>query len=601
MARPLRRRSTQRESRRRLQGVDAENTSQLTYNSRDPTARQMETIGKYQIVRVLGEGGMGRVYEAVDPIIGRRVAIKTISANVVADDEARARFFREAQAAGRLSHHNLITIYDIGEAGDTPYIVMEYLDGADLSRTIRGGRLSFDRKLQIMIDVCEGLAYAHGRDIVHRDIKPANIFVTSQGQVKILDFGLARGALSEVTQTGRILGTPNYMAPEQIRGEELDHRADIFSAGVVFYELLSGVKAFEGDSVATTMYKVLETHPRPVHLVDPALPAVMSLVVERALAKERTARYQTSTGLLEALLKIRSAPASGRDALSLPTAGTVSVSALGPRRRPRRSIAVGVALLALLVAGGTALVMRRARLNTISSTPIPPPPVSPPVSKPPDVSVPTVSPIPPTPASVPREASRGAPSRSQSPARTPPSPEPPAADAAPPPPSPPVERPSPPREKPAPIEPVVPPVVPPAVVPEPAARPTTSAPSPAAAAAPDAAVPDATEAVHAVLVKYQLALESRDMTALKRIWPSLSGRQEEAIRTELERARAIAVHIGDAKVKVAGTTASASCRRDYAVTTADGQTLKTATEMTMTLSRQNGVWTIDAVRHEVVR
>src|SRR3954464_13151222 len=192
----------------------------------------METIGKYQIVRVLGQGGMGRVYEAVDPIIGRRVAIKTISAAFVADEEARARFFREAQAAGRLSHHNLITIHDIGEAGDTPYIVMEYLDGADLGRTIRGGRLSFERKLQIMIDVCEGLAYAHGRDIVHRDIKPANIFVTSHGQVKILDFGLARGALSEVTQTGRILGTPNYMAPEQIRGEELDHRADIFSAGV---------------------------------------------------------------------------------------------------------------------------------------------------------------------------------------------------------------------------------------------------------------------------------------------------------------------------------------------------------------------------------
>src|SRR4029077_13872489 len=129
--------------------------------------------------------------------------------------------FREAQAAGRLSRHNLITIYDIGEADGSPYIVMEYLDGADLSRTIRGGRLSYDRKLQIMIDVCEGLAYAHGRDIVHRDIKPANIFITAHGQLKILDFGLARGTLSEVTQTGRIVGTPNYMAPEQIRGDEV--------------------------------------------------------------------------------------------------------------------------------------------------------------------------------------------------------------------------------------------------------------------------------------------------------------------------------------------------------------------------------------------
>ena len=221
----------------------------------------MDVIGKYQLVRLIGEGGMGRVYEAIDPIIGRRVAIKTISLNTVIDAETRSRFFREAQAAGQLSHPNLITIHDIGDAEGTPYIVMEFLEGMDLQQKIRQERLSYDTKMQIMIDVCEGLVFAHGHDIIHRDIKPANIFVTTNGRVKILDFGLARGALSEVTQTGKILGSPNYMAPEQIRGEDVDHRADIFATGVVFYELLTGRKAFEGDSIATTIYKVLETQP----------------------------------------------------------------------------------------------------------------------------------------------------------------------------------------------------------------------------------------------------------------------------------------------------------------------------------------------------
>ena len=141
--------------------------------------------------------------------------------------------------------------------------------------------------MQIMVDVCEGLAFAHVHDIVHRDIKPANIFLTNQGRVKILDFGLARGVALRRDPTGKLVGTPNYMAPEQIRGDDVDHRADIFSTGVVFYELLSGRKAFEGDSIATTMYKVLETQPQPVHLIDEQLPASLSEIIDRSLAKDR--------------------------------------------------------------------------------------------------------------------------------------------------------------------------------------------------------------------------------------------------------------------------------------------------------------------------
>ncbi len=564
----------------------------------------MDTIGKYQIVRVLGQGGMGRVYEAVDPIIGRRVAIKTISANIVADEEARARFFREAQAAGRLSHHNLITIYDIGEADGSPYIVMEYLDGADLSRTIRGGRLSYDRKLQIMIDVCEGLAYAHGRDIVHRDIKPANIFITAHGQLKILDFGLARGTLSEVTQTGRIVGTPNYMAPEQIRGDEVDHRADIFAAGVVFYELLSGRKAFEGDSVATTMYKVLESHPQPVHLLDTALPPALSLVIERALAKDKTARFQTSSELLDALLQVRGSPLAARDVLTPPVPLPVRGAELpGPRTSQRRRPLVIIAAVVALAIGSAVYLMTIGR----SEKEKPATPVA--TAQPPTKELSPTPAAPPTPVPTPiPEASRRSvpaspprapiePPARKTPVETAPAVRQPESAA---------DRAAVPRDKAPAAQPdVPPPAVPPPVVPVAppvVAAPPPAAPSPAPSASDAATAPEnPSDAVRAVLTRYQLALESRDIDALKRIWPGLAGRQEEAIKTEFDRARGIAVRLDGVNVKIAGTVAAVTCRRDYAVTTGDGQTLKTATEMQMTLSRRNGGWTIDAVRHQVVR
>jgi tRNA A-37 threonylcarbamoyl transferase component Bud32 len=576
----------------------------------------METIGKYQIVRVLGQGGMGRVYEAVDPVIGRRVAIKTISANIVADEEARARFFREAQAAGRLSHHNLITIYDIGEADGSPYIVMEYLDGADLSRTIRGGRLSYDRKLQIMIDVCEGLAYAHGRDIVHRDIKPANIFITTHGQLKILDFGLARGTLSEVTQTGRIVGTPNYMAPEQIRGDEVDHRADIFAAGVVFYELLSGRKAFEGDSVATTMYKVLESHPQPVHLLDSALPPALSLVVERALAKEKTARYQTSSELLDALLQVRGSSSPAREVLTPPVptpAYGAELAAPRASRQVRRRPLVIIGAIVALAIGSAAYLMTKGRSEKQEqATPVA-------KAQPPAAPLPAPAPPPNAPVPIPApDASRAAPAppprapieppQRKAPVQAPPAVRPPESVS---------DRPAVPREQPPPVtrdvpQPMVPPpVVPPPVTPPPVvavAPPVVAAPPPAAPAASPPSVSDAptaaenpSDAVRTVLTRYQLALESRDIDALKRIWPGLSGRQEEAIKAEFDRARGIAVRLDGVNVKITGSVAAVTCRRDYAVTTGDGQTLKTATEMLMTLSRRNGAWSIDAVRHQVVR
>ena len=205
----------------------------------------------------------------------------------------RERFFREARAAGQLSHKNIITIHDLGEHEGQPYLAMEYLDGEDLQRRLRRPeKMSLSRKLDLAIEICEGLEYAHSRGVVHRDVKPANIFITERGTVKVLDFGLARLVTSQLTNTNMLMGTLNYMAPEQVRGERADQRSDIFSVGVVIYELLCGRKAFEGDSFASTLYKILQEVPEPLWKIEPSLPRELIAIVERSLAKPKDERYQ---------------------------------------------------------------------------------------------------------------------------------------------------------------------------------------------------------------------------------------------------------------------------------------------------------------------
>jgi eukaryotic-like serine/threonine-protein kinase len=184
----------------------------------------MQTVGRYELVEKLGQGGMGAVYRAHDTLLERTVAVKVISATIDQNDELRERFFREARAAGQLSHKNIITIHDLGEHEGQPYLAMEYLHGQDLlARMASPQRMSLRRRVEIATEVCEGLEYAHNHGIVHRDIKPANIFITDSGAVKILDFGLARLVTSELTRSNMMMGTVNYMAPEQVRGERIDH------------------------------------------------------------------------------------------------------------------------------------------------------------------------------------------------------------------------------------------------------------------------------------------------------------------------------------------------------------------------------------------
>ena len=249
-------------------------------------------VGKYQIVEKIGVGGFGTVYKGRDPFIKRNVAIKTCQS---ADEEIKKRFFREAEFAGNLHHRNVTTIYDFGVTDDgTPYIVQEFLTGDDLDKAIKKKEpLTLARKLQILIDVCDGLGYAHTSGIIHRDVKPSNIRILEDGTVKIMDFGIAKSLVSQstLTQTGITLGTASYLAPEQIRGEDLDPRTDIFSLGVVAYEIVTGQKPFTGDHISTVLYKIMNEMPAPPSSLDPALSSGLDAMVLKALEKDRTKRF----------------------------------------------------------------------------------------------------------------------------------------------------------------------------------------------------------------------------------------------------------------------------------------------------------------------
>src|SRR5215471_5390916 len=245
---------------------------------------------------------MGIVYKAMDPSIERIVAVKTMSADLDSDPELRARFFREARSAGQLSHKNIVTIYDLGEEAGKAYMAMEFLDGEDVKQMItRGARVPIESKLEYMIEVLDGLSHAHQKGIFHRDIKPGNIYVTKSGQVKILDFGLARMASSDVTKTGLLMGTPNYMSPEQINGAAIDQRSDIFSAGATFYEMLPGKKPFYSSSLQSTFFKILQQDPEPLEKIDPTIPPEFSPVLLKAMAKDPASRYQNAEEMLQVL------------------------------------------------------------------------------------------------------------------------------------------------------------------------------------------------------------------------------------------------------------------------------------------------------------
>jgi serine/threonine protein kinase len=258
-----------------------------------------QQIGRYEILEELGRGAMGVVFKGRDPFIGRLVAVKTITTGIADNPELLERFRREAQAAGGLQHPNIVTIYEMSEFEGTPFIAMEYLEGASLEKTIgEQARLPLVHKLGYLVQACRALDYAHRRGVIHRDVKPANIMVTSEGVVKVVDFGIARIVDTAKTQTGVLLGTLSYMSPEQVRGQHADERCDVWALGVVMYELLAYRRPFEGENHAALLMCILQQEPKAIRGFLPECPLELENVVQRALRKEEALRYPTMEALL---------------------------------------------------------------------------------------------------------------------------------------------------------------------------------------------------------------------------------------------------------------------------------------------------------------
>ncbi|MDP2874638.1 MAG: protein kinase, partial [Holophaga sp.] len=262
-------------------------------------------IGKYQIKRILGNGAMGEVYLGVDPSIGRDVAIKTILPSSAESAEMKERFAREAKAAGTLNHPNLVTIYEFGEDQGVLFIAMEFVPGNDLEQLIIDQTLTRTEILEVLAQVCDGLFYAHQRQIIHRDIKPANVRVEREGNrlhTRVMDFGIARVGNSDMTSTGMVMGTVSYMAPEYIRTGRPDARSDLFAVAVMLYEALSGRRPFAGDTAPTILYKIVNQEPEPLDLshFEGISPSIRH-ILDRGLDKDPDQRFQTAEEFAKAL------------------------------------------------------------------------------------------------------------------------------------------------------------------------------------------------------------------------------------------------------------------------------------------------------------
>ena len=268
-------------------------------------------FGRYEVVAELGRGAMGVVYKARDPQIDRMVAVKTVSLwgqELDEEKEFRQRFLHEAQAAGRLHHPGIVAIFDAGENPENnhPYIVLEYVAGEALNRILaREKKLPLPTALQLTQEVAEALDYAHAQGVIHRDIKPANILVTEEGHAKIADFGIAKLNLAHFTVPGRLLGTPAYMAPEQLSGEAADGRSDLFSLGVILYAMVTGHSPFHGDSATTVSFKVANREPLPASALDLTLPPELDEVISRAMAKDPRQRYQSGAEFAEDVSRLQ--------------------------------------------------------------------------------------------------------------------------------------------------------------------------------------------------------------------------------------------------------------------------------------------------------
>src|SRR5713226_4614557 len=297
---------------------------------------QMTTLmkaGRYEIVGELGRGAMGVVYKAVDPVIGRSVAVKAIKLSAegtgLTRQELLARFQTEARAAGLLTHPNIVVVFDAGEEDGLYYITMELVEGKSLQALLDDGHaFPLPRTMRIMDQTCSALQFAHERNVIHRDIKPANLMLTADDTVKVTDFGTAKILqFGTVQQTAHVMGTPSYMSPEQVKGRAVDGRSDIFSLGVMLYEMVTGEKPFPGQNITTVIYKIVNEDPVPPRQVNPSIHVGISVVVMKALAKDPEVRYQSCREMLEDLRNYRAQGVGGGNPQSTKVMGGGSPAA----------------------------------------------------------------------------------------------------------------------------------------------------------------------------------------------------------------------------------------------------------------------------------
>ena len=589
---------------------------------------KISSIGKYRIIELVGEGAMGVVYRAQDSVLERTVAIKVMNESIARQEDLRKRFLHEAQAAASLQHPNVVSIYDLGEVDGHLFIAMEYVPGADLDTIVKDEEapLTLQQKLDIVIDVLTGLSFAHKRGIVHRDIKPANIRIGEDGRAKIMDFGVAHLASSKLTSTGASLGTPSYMAPEQITGGKTTPATDIFAVGSVLYELLTGVLPFDAGSLQNLFFKILTDEPRALRELTPGLPTALERVVAKAMMKDSAVRYQSALDMANDLSAVRASLSGPAHPTTVSLSATVEHAIRHSRqtaevRRTRNRELAGagaLVLIAIVVLAVSQLGRMRspgttttARPDSTSTTPSTVAVASPgAVASPPTTASPPPAPVqsaPPPPAAVqqatvseprpePKQPAKPAPTerttRTSTTDRTARATVPAPRVAAPEP------KPAPPRAAttqsaaPSTTSTVTAPpptvqqatVTPPRPLPIVPAAPTetpVAAPPPGPATAADVAP---------IFESYARAIEARDVAAIRRVYPGLTADQQRGFEQFFEAARKLDVTFRVASVEGSATSAEARVNGTYQYESSSGRIERQPVSFVATLRRDGSAW-----------
>ncbi|HEY6089386.1 MAG TPA: protein kinase [Gemmatimonadaceae bacterium] len=562
---------------------------------------KISSISKYRIIELVGEGAMGVVYKAQDSVLERTVAIKVMNDSIARQDDLRKRFLHEAQAAGSLQHPNVVCIYDLGDADGHLFIAMEFVDGVDLEHLIALGQpLSLQSKLDIVIDVLTGLAFAHRRGIVHRDIKPANIRVGEDGRAKIMDFGVAHLASSSMTSTGSILGTPTYMAPEQITEGKTSPATDIFAVGGVLYQILTLMKPFDAPTLQNLFFKIITEKPRSVTELMPALPPALDRIVQKAMAKEPSQRYSNALEMANDLTEVRSKlsgpsyPAS--TSLSASVASAIEQSRQTRRLRARKIAFIGggaLAAMALIGIAWSQFPRSNATKTAAAETPVAAAPApalpSPPAGNAPATTNTRVATAQAEPV---RQDRPPATSRETRTAAVKPTPKPVPSRVA----TAPVRQnvtPPPPalttRQEPLPAPPQVVAAAPVVTAPKQEVPPKQD-PAPSTPAAPTAS--DIGPAVEA----FARAIESKDIGTIRREFPGLTAEQVRRFEQFFVGARSINATFRVASVEGSGSSAVARLEGNYTFVTTEGVTEHQPVSFTVTLRPESRGWRLASMR-----